>query len=299
MRNSTYLKSSFLVILALALVAGFVYLYKNSNNSDASLQERTLGSINRIKQIDANWDAQVLKAWVGMQRDYDVLTTSVKDMHKSVEELNREMGPFMSSDAQTAMRELEKLEKEKSELTEKFKRRNSVLKNSLRYLPTVQSEIRILMLPNSDAKGKTSANNSEHDAIDQLVSTVLQYNLFPEERLAASVQLQNESVRLSLGSMPPALSEKVSNLVKHVDVILTERLSIAMMISKIDSMPILEQLDVMAAEVSKGGVTEATSNSRYSRYLQFYTAAMLAIFLLIVIAVTRKMANLQEKTAAI
>ena len=72
-----------------------------------------------------------------------------------------------------------------------------------------------------------------------------------------------------------------------------------MMISKIDSMPILEQLDVMAAEVSKGGVTEATSNSRYSRYLQFYTAAMLAIFLMIVVAVTRKMATLQEKTAAI
>lgn len=299
MRKTTYLKSSFLVILTLVLVAGFVYLYKNSNNSDASLQERTLGSINRIKQIDANWDAQVLKAWVGMQRDYDVLTTSVKDMHKAVEDLNREMGPFMSSDAQSAMHELEKLEKEKSELTEKFKRRNSVLKNSLRYLPTVQSEIRILMLPNTDAKGKTAAINSEHDAIDQLVSTVLQYNLFPEERLAASVQLQNESVRLSLGSMPPAMSEKVSNLVKHVDVILTERLSIAMMISKIDSMPILEQLDVMATEVSKGGVTEATSNSRYGRYLQFYTAAMLAIFLLIVVAVTRKMATLQEKTAAV
>ncbi len=298
MRKATYLKSGALVLLMVALLAGFAWLYKNSNSTDASLQERTLGNINRIKQIDANWDAQVLKSWVGMQRDYDVLTNNVKDMRKAVEELNRDMAPFMSSDAQSAMRELEKLEKEKSELTEKFKRRNSVLKNSLRYLPTIQSEIRILMLPATDAKGKASANNSENDSIDKLVSTVLQYNLFPEERLAANVQLQNESVRLSLGSMPPAISEKVSNLVKHVDVILTERLAIAMMISKIDSMPIVEQLDLLAVEVSKGGVNEATSNSRYGLYLQYYSAAMLAIFLLIVVGVTRKMASLQEKTAA-
>lgn len=296
MRQKTYLKSVFLVVLMLALLTGFAYLYKNSNNTDVSLQERTIASISHIKQIDASWDAQVLKAWVGMQRDYDALSASVKEMHKAVEEMNRDLVPYMTSDAQAAVRELEKFDKEKADLTEKFKRRNSVLKNSLRYLPTVQSEIRFLMTTNTDAKGKSAIALDQHDAVDQLVSTVLQYNLFPEERLAASVQLQNESVRLSLGSMPPALSEKVANLVKHVDVILTERLSIALMISKIDSMPINEQLDILAAEVSKGGLTEASSNNRYGRYLQYYSAAMLAIFLLIVIAVTRKMAILQEKT---
>lgn len=291
MKNATYIKSALLVVLTLALLVGFVVLYKNSNSSDVTLQERTLGSINRVKQIDSNWNAQVLRAWVGMQRDYDVLSVSVKDMQKGVQDLDREIAPFLSSDAQNAMRELEKLTKEKAELTERFKRRNSVLKNSLRYLPTVQSEIRVLLIP--DGKSKPTSSE-QHDAVDQLVSTVLQYNLFPEERLAAAVQLQNESVRLSLGAMPAAASEKVANLVKHVDVILTERMSIAIMISKIDSLPLGEQLDILAAETSKGNVLES-SNTRYGRYLQFYSAGMAAFFLLVVILVTRKMAKLQEK----
>lgn len=279
MKQKIYLCSVAVGLLVVALVAGFLFLYNNANSTDIVQQERVLANLSRVKQIDANWDAHVLKSWVGMHRDYDVLSTSIRDMNGAVVELKGELKPYLSNEAQLAMQDLEKLLKEKTDLTERFKRRNSILKNSLRYLPTAQAEVRTMM--QAAAEGKHKNVGEQYDAIDQLVSLVLQYNLFPEDRLAATVQLQSDSVRLSVGGLQPGVSDKVSNLVKHVDVVLTERAGIAQMISKIDYTPIGEQLDILAAEVAKGGVNDASSNSRFSRYLQYYGIAVVLLFLIL------------------
>jgi hypothetical protein len=296
MKQKVYFWSVAIGLLVVATVVGFLYLYKNANNSDIVQQEHVLGSLSRIKQLDANWDAHVLKSWIGMHRDYDVVSSSVKEMQGAMEELKVEIKPFLSNEAQLAMHDLEKLLKEKTDLTERFKRRNSVLKNSLRYLPTAQAEVRALMSGSADAKSKT--NTDQHDSIDQLVSLVLQYNLFPEDKLAAAVQLQNDSVRLSMGSFAPAVSEKVGNLVKHVDVVLSERVGIAVMIGKIDYTPVGEQLDILAAEVAKGGLSDATNNSRFSRYLQYYGIAVVVLFLILSSVLANAVVRLGTRGAA-
>lgn len=296
MKQKVYLLSVAVGLLILALVAGFLYLYNNANRSDVVQQERVLANLSKIKQIDASWDSHVLKSWVGMHRDYDVLSGSVRDTHAAVNDLKGEIKPFLSNEAQLALQDLEKLLKEKTELTERFKRRNSILKNSLRYLPTAQAEVRALMSTPGESKSKAPVE--QHDAVDQLVSLVLQYNLFPEDRLASAVQLQNDSVRLSVGSLAPTVSDKVSNLVKHVDVVLSERAGIALMISKIDYTPIGEQLDILASEVAKGGVSEASNNARFTRYLQYYGIAVALLFLIVTTMVANAVVRLGNGRAA-
>lgn len=295
MKQKVYLCSVALGLLILALVAGFIYLYNNANRSDVVQQERVFAHLSRIKQYDASWDSHVLKSWVGMHRDYDVLAGSIRNTNGAVLELKDEIKPFLSNEAQLALQDVEKLLKEKTDLTERFKRRNAILKNSLRYLPTAQSELRVLV--GAPVEGKPKTPNELLDAVDQLVSLVLQYNLFPEDRLALTVQLQNDSVRLSVSALSGPASEKVANLVKHVDVVLSERAGIAQMISKIDYTPITEQLDILAAEVAKGGVSEASNNSKFTRYLQYYGGAVLLLFLILTTYLAKAVVRIGGRSA--
>lgn len=294
MKAQTYSKATILVIFMLAALAGFVYLFKQSTISNSGQQEQILGSIYKMKQVDANWTADVLKAYVGISKDYDSLGASSKELPATLSSLSKDLGGFSPQDVQATNADLDKMIKEKSQLVEKFKRRNAVLKNSLRYLPTVQMEITAILMAERAAEPKNVKLAEQKDAVDQLVSLVLQYNLFPEDRLAASVQLQNESMRLSFGAMSPNLLDKVRNLVRHVDVILSERIGLAMLVTKINEIPIAEKLDALSAEINKNGSLQITGNAEQRNLALIYGGVMLFVFVLIGFLTTRRIIKLKE-----
>lgn len=296
MKAQTYGKALLLVGMMLAALGGFIYLYKQSTVHDGGKQERVLGSIYRMKQVDANWTADVLKAYVGISKDYDALGASAKELPQALNNLATELGSFPNQDAQATQAELDRMIKEKTGLIEKFKRRNAVLKNSLRYLPTVQAEITSILAAEKAADPKNPRYNEQKEAVDQLVSLVLQYNLFPEDRLAASVQLQNESMRLSLGSVSPAMLEKARNLVRHVDVILSERIGLALLVSKINEVPVADRLDSLNAEINKSGMLQISGDLDGRDLALGYGVIMLLIFVLIGFLTTRRIVKLKEMT---
>ncbi|WP_338846843.1 DAHL domain-containing protein [Massilia sp. W12] len=295
MKAQTYGKGLAVLLFMLAALAGFAYLYKQNSGNNDNKQEHILGTIYNMKQADASWTADVLKAYVGLSKDYDTLGATGKELPQTLNQLGLALGGFPGHEAQQTSQDLERLIKDKSNLIEKFKRHNAVLKNSLRYLPTVQMEIAAQLMQEKGADPKARGNDQK-EAVDQLVSLVLQYNLFPEERLAASVQLQNESLRLSFGSMSPALLERARNLVRHVDVILSERIGLAMLVQKINEVPIAERLDALSAEINKAGVTQVNGAGEQRNILLMYGVAMLAIFILIGVITTQRIVKLKEMT---
>ena len=154
MKAQTYSKATILVIFMLAALAGFVYLFKQSTINNSGQQEHILGSIYKMKQVDANWTADVLKAYVGISKDYDSLGANSKELPATLTSLSKDLGGFSSQEVQAANADLDKMIKDKAQLVEKFKRRNAVLKNSLRYLPTVQMEITAILMAERAAEPK-------------------------------------------------------------------------------------------------------------------------------------------------
>lgn len=294
MSAQTYGKAGMLIVIMLATLGGFLYLLKLGSNTDGGKQEQILGSIYKMKQVDANWTADVLKAYVGLSKDYDSLGSSAKELPTSLNALVQDLKGYSVEDSKVTDTELTRLIKEKTQLIEKFKRHNSVLKNSLRYLPTVQNEIATILAQEKTADSRNQKNAEQKETVDQLVSLVLQYNLFPEDRLAASVQLQNESMRLSLGAMSPAMLEKARNLVRHVDVILSERIGLAMLVSKINEIPISDRLDSLSAEVSKNGLLQVSGNAEQQNLALIYGAIMVLLFVLVGVLTTRRIVRLKE-----
>jgi DAHL domain len=126
MKAQTYFKAGLTIALMLILLAGFAYLFRQSSLTDGGEQEHLQSSIYNLKQVDANWTAEVLKSYVGLSKDYDALSRSSKHLPHLLSNLSVDLMASANAEAQNTRSELDRLIKEKSLLIEKFKRHNAV-----------------------------------------------------------------------------------------------------------------------------------------------------------------------------
>ena len=94
--------------------------------------------------------------------------------------------------------------------------------------------------------------------------------------------------------MSPNLLEKVRNLVRHVDVILSERIGLAMLVTKINEIPITDKLDALSAEINKSSSLQITGNADQRNLALIYGGVMLFVFVLIGFLTTRRIIKLKE-----
>src|SRR5471032_1936600 len=81
-QTSGFLNRVLLPRLAVLLVAllGILYLMADT---DATLDyARCRDLINRVKQLDAQWDTEILKARIAVARNYDPLVKPPQEMHQ-------------------------------------------------------------------------------------------------------------------------------------------------------------------------------------------------------------------------
>ncbi len=294
MKEHTYLKAGLVIVVMLAALGGFVYLFRQSTHSDGGEQEHLQNSIYNLKQVDANWTAEVLKSYVGLSKDYDALSNSSKHLPNLLSNLSVDLMATSNVEAQNVRSELDRMIKEKSLMIEKFKRHNAVLKNSLRYLPTAQAEMAMIISSENMARAKSQPLNNQKDAIDHLVSTVLHYNLFPEEKTAALAKTQNDNMRAMINTMSPALAEKARNLVKHIDVILHERTGLANLVANINEVGISTKLDTLSLSIDKARTLELESHHERRNFAMIYGTSMIFVFVTIIFWTTRRLVRLGE-----
>ncbi len=290
MKVHTYFKAFIIFALMLASLAGLAYLLKQSMGTDRGEQEHLQSSIYNLKQFDATWTADVLKSYVGISTDYDALSKSSKHLRHLLSNLSVDLLAHPNKDTDNLRSELDRMIKEKTQLVEKFKRGNAVLKNSLRYLPTAQIEM-ATAITNESQEPKRQIYRQ---AVDQLVAAVLHYNLFPEQMLAANVRTQNDNVRAHLATMNPTLADKTQNLIRHVEVILSERADLAVLVAKINEVGISSKLDTLSLAIDKTRSVELDLHAERRNITMLYGTTVLLMFIVIIILTTRRIVRLNE-----
>ena len=168
-------KRWFFVIAALFALAFGVsaILYLGSRLADFDAHARTVESLGRVRHLDRQLSEQVLAARFGLLNQYDPLTSSELELVAALatvhERVAAVVGTPMPSELEGAIEALDKSVAERRSALEHFKAENSVLKNSLRYLPTAAEEV-------TTALGDKANGARGHD-INALVRAALVYDL--------------------------------------------------------------------------------------------------------------------------
>src|SRR5437762_6920928 len=173
-----------------AVLSGvLVFLYTKTSSVDAEKKTQVEGQLRQLKQLDAEWNVDVLKSRMEINKNYDPLTSPLPTLTGLQERLGNEVTTLNQVDTEKALSELKGVIAEKVDLVDQFKAQNAILKNSLRYVPTAVDDLRAEIR----AARRTVEGNSETlDILDarasQLLNDVLKYNLLPDAAAAESIE---------------------------------------------------------------------------------------------------------------
>lgn len=193
-----------------------VALYTKTQPASLEKHASVVDLLGTLHTLDATISQQSLAARHGLTPHYDPLTQSVRQFQSELDALDRDLGLHAARPAEldSAIAELRAVADKRGEAVEHFKTQNSVLKNSLYYLPLAGQQViaDIDAAAGNAAQPRTLAINA---AISKLVQLTLTQNLLGGRAERDSVERQLDTLRALESDVPSSASERYRLLLAH------------------------------------------------------------------------------------
>ncbi|RCJ42052.1 hypothetical protein A6770_35350 [Nostoc minutum NIES-26] len=226
------------VFVALAAILILVVLISKSLSINFYQHQKYRSAIVELQEKDATFNQHILKFRYELFNSYDSLVDSISSQ-KTIQKQMQKFPSFIDAKDKRRINQIlanqAELLEQKENLSEQFKSQNAILKNSLRYLPTLIAEIKGT---NSDQKWfvplKTTLNNLLYD--------VLLYNLTANEDVKPLIKIQIN--KLSQIKDQYKISENqfsINLIISHTMVILNNKPQVDELTNQILNIPIAQQ----------------------------------------------------------
>ncbi|MGE8399760.1 MAG: DAHL domain-containing protein, partial [Burkholderiales bacterium] len=134
-------------LVALLLIAVLVFLVQQTRAINLNASNEIIGTLRNLKQVDADWNVDVLRAKTGLSTNYDQVASPlplIAQLEKQLGETTAEywLGRHESvSRMRPLLNHFSELMEKKIASIEHFKSQNAILQNSSRFLPLAATEL--------------------------------------------------------------------------------------------------------------------------------------------------------------
>ena len=180
-----------LVITVLLILLSSAYLISKSLAVNFEHYQQYRNAIIELGELDSNFNQEILKSRYELFANYDPLVRSLEGQKKIAHKLQNIPKLGISDPKQTIepiLGEIGTLLANRESLSERFKSRNSLLKNSLRYLPLLTSQLEAKFETPASANILTSEQTSNlRSTLNSLIRNLLLYNIAVDEKLTSQI----------------------------------------------------------------------------------------------------------------
>jgi two-component system, NtrC family, sensor kinase len=264
--------------LPLALLAtGLLwFLYGKTQASSPAARAAIEEQLRSIHQFDSDWNVDVMSSKVGLNASYDPI---VAPFPKILEQLGRvEAGEGASdSDVKARLLVMRGVFLRKADLVDEFKSRNSVLRNSLRFLPTAARDAEAALAAEPAARGARPA-----DLLPEVGGTLaeaLKYAVVIDEAQRDQLEAAVLHLQAGLDALPGASGarEPLAVFLTHARTVHAKIGNEASLLSGIVQVPTVAAIDSSAAAFD-GYFAVAQRQSEFWRKALFaYSALLLSV----------------------
>lgn len=271
-----------LVAVLLASTLLFLYLKSNSNQTRIYAESRDL--IRQIKQLNAQWETEILKARIAIRHNYDPLVTPLTEMAQLWQRFDtmesnhgRTDSPLWRASHDAYVTAIG----EKARLVERFKSHNAVLRNSLAFLPTAEDDIQGPLAQMEDGD-KLQLQNIATDTYDLVLST-MEFSMVTSDDKAAEILVGLNKLRINQHRLPEQFHSPLDNLSNHIALILREQPVVNGLLENIEAVPVAERLDDITTLLNIDQQQADTVDQRY--HFDMLVFSVLLVLLLVYLAV--------------
>ena len=284
--------------LASALASILVFLYIRTNAYDTSNYFENVVLLRQLKQLDARWELDVLKSRMGIDTNYDSLVDPLGALNQLQQKLQSDMTSQHKRDAGESLRLVATFHRaidEKTRLIEHFKSHNSVLRNSLAFLPTAADDIGKSL---RQSVGDGAVLGGVSTDVSRLLLKIMVFSQSPSDEAAVDIRAELGHLGAAKGHLPADLYDELDIFDSHIRAVLTEQPAVNGLLREIAAVPTAAGIDALDNLLS-GEQREAENLAQqYRRYLLIFAAALVALLLYAAIGLIRSHAEINRDLAA-
>lgn len=234
------------VLAAIGLLAVLGVLFMQTRVIDFDTNNEIVAALRELKQVDAEWNVDVLRAKTGLSSNYDkvasplplieslksALISNSANIWRDRADSNARIVPLLDRYA--------KLMDGKIAAIERFKSQNAILRNSSRFLPTAATDL-VEATRASGASGSAKADIER--ALNDLLADTMSYSLTPDGPLRERIGKGTQQLGQLTATLPPDVRERAETLVAHVDTVLRQQDSGVKLLAELSALPTARAID--------------------------------------------------------
>jgi signal transduction histidine kinase len=283
-------------LLAALLAAALLSLSLQDRHGAASDYYENMALLRQIKELDASWEADVLKARVGLKQDGDALASTLRELDRLPKLLRiapggqAGPGPGAGSGALDAsVAALRRALAHKAGLIAEFQVHNDALRTSLAFLPQATDE-----LVERGADGGSGAVRHAGAAANKVLLATLVYNGNPSDETLFDIELALAVLSAAARALPPALAQRVEQIGVHARTVVRERLAVRNLLLRITAAPAASHADRISAILTAGQQHSVARVQQQRLYLLLLSAALAALLLYAALRLARSHAIIRR-----
>jgi two-component system NtrC family sensor kinase len=267
----------------LGLAAVLAFLYGKTRAFDPSAYFERVALLRQLKQLDAKWELEALKAKSGLTTDYDPLVdplTSLLALRERLDGIASAQDVEAAAPLIAAAATFRQAVQDKTELIEQFKSHNSILRNSLIFLPTAAADVqqRIDRAKASNA-GNQGAVIDLAPEVNRILLATLVHNQAASDQQAARIQDELGKITSAKAALPKEIGEALDIFVSHAGAVLREQKIVADLLNGIAAVPASARVEDINNLLNAQQQDASGEAQQYRQYLVIFSAILMASLL--------------------
>ncbi len=264
--------------IGLVLVAVLALLVVKARSIDADAHGEVVVLLRQLKQVDAEWNLDVLRTKTGLHSHYDAMNQPLPLLLAAQDTLHDKAGRLWSGQRaeEAVIRQLltrsRQVLEQKMELTERFKSHHSILRNSSRYLPTAAAEVLGGLGALAPALREPVAR-----AVREVLTRALEYLSAPESLHAARVKDGLDRLRELAVSLPTTAVAPLAGFAAHVETTLKQEEASDRLLAELSALPMAASIDDLSDAVARQHATLLAAQRQDRWLLIGYCLLLLAV----------------------
>jgi signal transduction histidine kinase/CheY-like chemotaxis protein len=254
--------------LGIALVLSLAFLWTKAGNAAGSGYFEERATLQQIQLVNTSWELDVMRSKTGLHANYDNLVDPLIELRALQQRLHAR--GRASADEVASIAALDHAIHDKTKLIERFKSHNSVLQNSLNFLPTA----------GRDAQRPTRASQLDANAI--LLET-MEYSQSPTDGASARIAAL-------LTEMPP--SPEADVFAAHVRTVLREQPVVNELLGSIAAVPTTGCITRIGDVLDRERAAIETETRGYGQALALFSAMLVILLFIAAIRLLRNHAEI-------
>ena len=268
------------------------FLFVQQMPVDRSQHDRFTRDLQRIKQLDAEVNRDLLNSRYELLGSYDPFVQELEEMRQvraGLQLIPSFIGGRKRAEIEQLIKRESEVLSEKALLVEAFKSENSVLKNSLRYFPVLIAEASLAAVEAKDPRLQ--------DRLTTLLRDILLFDLTPHSNLAGPLNAEI-SLLSSDAARRPKLNAALSGVSAHAGAIIDVKPRIEAVIERVNSLPTARSIDAVSVAYVRDYEQALKTNGIYRLFFFLCSAILLGYGAGRAVNLARAQAAVKQATVA-